>query len=140
MSVRSFDSVSRLALAIGAAVLLWILAVNLHVARLTAEGATPHNPGVKPTPAQLDRRARTFLAAARDAPDVEPLLYLGAVYFVAERRRASIARSLQVARREPENLAAWRGVAVAAKGVAPGLRARAIARIRALNPFDPPIP
>ncbi len=139
MSASRFDAASRLALAVAAAILLALLAVNLHVARLVTAGAAVREFAVKPTGERLRQRAGDFRRAAADAPDVEPTLLLGSLYYVAGRRDAAIDRYLRVVEREPENLVAWRSLGLAAKGRDRALRARAIARMRALSPIDPPI-
>lgn len=139
MTHGRFDAISRVTLALAAAVLLWILAVNLHVARLVTAGAAVREYATKPEGKRLAERAGDFRRAARDSPDTEPTLLLGSLYYLAGRREAAIAQYLAVLRREPENLVAWRSLALAAKGLDPSLRARAITRMRALSPIDPPI-
>lgn len=134
-----FDVVSRVILALAAAALLWILGTNLHVARLELAGSALREYAVKPKGRRLQERVSDFRRAARDSPDTEPTLLLGSLYYIAGRRQDAIARYLEVLRREPENLVAWRSLGLAAKGVRPDLRRLAIARMRALSPIDPPI-
>lgn len=139
MSGARYDALSRVTLAAAAAVLLWILAVDLHVARLITAGAAVREYAIKPTGHRLAERASDFRRAARDSPDTEPILLLGSLYYIAGRHDDAIAQYLAVLRREPENLVAWRSLGLAAKGLRPDLRRLAIARMRALSPIDPPI-
>lgn len=139
MTGARYDALSRVTLAAAAAVMLWILVVDLHVARLTTAGAASRGYVIKPAGHLLAERVSDLRRAARDSPDTEPTLLLGLLYYIAGRHEDAIAQYLAVLRREPENLVAWRSLGLAAKGLRPDLRRLAIARMRRLSPIDPPI-
>jgi len=84
------------------------------------------------------RRAEALIRDAAQHTDAGgPELLLGQLQLFARRPERAAATFAALARREPENVEAWRGVALALDRIDPAGASRARARVRELSP---PVP
>lgn len=118
------------------AVLGWLV-VGLRGARLEAEGARlmGDSPGRASAGKLADARV-AYLRAAELTPDTEPEYRAAAAANFSGHRREALRLLRDVVRREPENFDAWIVLIGVAKGLDPALSARAVERVRALNPLQ----
>ena len=121
---------ARVALAAVAVLVLAWLGVMERDTRLQAQGVSERNLA----------RADADLRAARvlnpdTAPDLgRAFLYLHRPGAAAARRAAALLEG--VLRREPDNIAAWSGLLLVARGHDPGTVRRALRALRRLDPLD----
>jgi hypothetical protein len=92
-----------------------------------------------PTAAQVREARRLEPQASRWTPDVQPALDLGTVELRARDFKAAGGRFAGAAHAEPENVAAWFLLGLAASHYDSDLAATAAARVRELEPPVPPV-
>lgn len=123
---------ARVAVAVVAVVVLAWLGVMERSVRLQAHAAAlTHHGG---TPAQLAHAESDLRRARLLNPDSTVDVAISTVQMRAGAQREGFALLEDIARREPENLLAWRLLGLYARGSEPAVARRALAARRRLDP------
>jgi hypothetical protein len=124
---------ARIAVALVAVLVIGYSAVLLRDVRLQERATELAQQGRQP--GALDRAVRDYDAASFLNPDTGPDVGLAFGLQAQRRAQAAIAAAEDVVRREPENLTAWRLLAVLTTEQDPARSRQAAARARELDPL-----
>ena len=124
---------SRLALAAIAAVIVVVVAMELHWVRVEATGRALAL-ATRTHPKLVFSALRNFERAAANDPGTDALLDEAELLLFVRFTRSAVAPLQEAVRREPQNALAWKLLSQAASRSDPALAYRAAARALALNP------
>jgi hypothetical protein len=119
--------------AVAVAAIVWSL-VLARDARVQADALGAVN--AHPSSAAFRAATGSLASAERWSADTSPKIYLAGVELLLGRAGLALRLADQVAAEEPDNLTAWRMVALAGRGASPARARAAQARIAALDPLD----